>query len=138
MRNLKLLLLITFTLTLCSCESGCDTRHHAKLYRLKNRHIVMEDDRGKWYAFTKNGLDINVNVTWNPKGEMVLPSGGSWTPATLEEEEEVSTQATNVEETTVDETDAGAVDGAGDVGGDSGGAAGDSGGDGGDSGGGDD
>jgi uncharacterized membrane protein YgcG len=135
MRNLKLFLLIVFTLTLCSCESGCDTRHHAKLYRLKNHHIVMQDDQGKWYAYTKNGLDIDVDIpTWNPRGEMVLPQGGRWTAATQEEEEEVS-EATNVENTTVDEATsedgASSPDGAGDVGGDSGGADGGSGGDGG-------
>ena len=75
------------------------------------------------------GWDIPTGV--NPilqahSGEMVLPRGGSWRAATLEEEEEVTIegQATNAEETSVDETDAGSPDGSGDVGGDSGGDAG--------------
>jgi hypothetical protein len=139
--KLKLFLLAAITLTL-AFATGCDERHHAKLYRLKNHHIVMEDDKGKWWEYTINNMDIDINtdVTWNAKSEMVLPRGGSWRMATLEEEDEVTTEglATNVEETTVDETDAGAVDGTGDVGGDDGGAGGDAGDGGGDGGGGDD
>jgi len=133
--KLKLFLLTAFLLTLCACNS--DTRHNAKMYRLKNHHIVLQDDGGKWWEYTKNGLDIDVDITWSPRGEMVIPQGGSWRAATQQEEEEVS-QATNEEDTTVDETDAGSPDGAGDVGGDDGGSGGDSGGDGGDGGGGDD
>ena len=138
--KLRLLLLLSVTLAFAT---GCETRHHAKLYRLKNHHIVLQDDKGKWWEYTKNGLDLDINtdVTWNSKSEMVLPRGGSWRMATVEEEEEVTVEgeATNVEETTVDESDAGAVDGSGDVGGDDGGAGGDGGaGDGGGDGGGGD
>jgi uncharacterized membrane protein YgcG len=117
--KLRLFLLIAALMFLCSC----DTRHHAKIYKLKNHHIVMQDDQGKWYEYVLKNADIDFDIGWNPRGEMVLPQGGSWRPATVEEEEEAQTEATNVEETTVDETDAGAPDGAGDVGGDSGGGA---------------
>jgi len=137
--KLKLLFLTAFLLTLCACNG--DTRHHAKLYRLKNHHIVLEDDKGKWWEYIVKNADIDFDTTFTPKGELLLPQGGSWRAATEEEEDEVTVEglATNVEETTVDETDAGAVDGSGDVGGDSGGADGGAGdGGGGDGGGGDD
>ena len=112
---------------------GCDERHKAKVYKTKKHHIVMKDDHGKWFEYTLNNLDINFDIPWNSRGEMVLPRGGSWRAATLEEEEEVTIegQATNEEDTTVSEGDDGAPDGAGDVGGDSGGEGGDAGGDGG-------
>jgi uncharacterized membrane protein YgcG len=136
-RNLKFVLLIAALLTLCACDS----RHKATIYKTKKHHIVMKDDRGRWWEYTLKGMsDVDFDIPFNPRGEMVLPQGGGWRPATIQEEEEVTVeaQATNAEETTVDETDAGAPDGTGDVGGDSGGGAGDSGGDGGDGGGGDD
>jgi hypothetical protein len=100
----------------------------------------MRDDQGKWWEYTLKNLDIDFDIPFNTRGEMVLPQGGSWRAATLQEEEEVTveSQATNAEETSVDETDAGSPDGSGDVGGDSGGDAGggDAGGDGGGDGGG--
>jgi hypothetical protein len=113
-----------FVLLLAVLASGCDTRHKATVYKLKNHHIVMKDDNGKWWEYIlKNGTDIDFDVPYNDRGEMVLPSGGDWRPATQQEEEEVTVEgeATNAEETSVDENDAGAPDGAGDVGGDSGG-----------------
>jgi hypothetical protein len=135
----KLFFILALTLLLSSCKG--DTRHKATIYKTKKHHIVMKDDQGKWYEYVLKGVsDVDFDIPFNPRGEMVLPAGGSWRPATIQEEEEVTqeAQATNAEETTVDETDAGAVDGAGDVGGDSGGAAGDAGdGGGGDGGGGD-
>jgi hypothetical protein len=138
MRKTSLLIALAALALLCGCE---DTRHKATIYKLKNHHIVLKDDQGRWYEYKlKNtsgqfDVDINFDIPWNSKGEMTLPRGGSWCAATEEEEEEVTVEglATNAEDTTVDETDAGAVDGAGDVGGDDGGA----GGDGGDGGGGD-
>jgi hypothetical protein len=132
-----------FVLLLAVLTSGCDgrhdTRHKATIYKTKQHHIVMKDDQGKWWEYTLNNLDIGSDVPYNSRGEMVLPSGGSWRAATQQEEEEVTveSQATNAEETTVDETDAGSPDGSGDVGGDSGGdSGGDAGGDGGGDGGG--
>jgi hypothetical protein len=119
--------------------TGCDERHKAKIYKTKKHHVVMKDDHGKWFEYTLKGLDIDFDIPWNSRGEMVLPRGGSWRAATLEEEEEVTVegQATNEEDTSVAEGDDGAPDGAGDVGGDDGGAGdgGDGGGDGGDGGG---
>jgi hypothetical protein len=137
----KLFFIFALTLTLGACKG--DTRHKATIYKTKKHHIVMKDDQGKWYEYVLKGVsDVDFDIPFNPRGEMVLPAGGSWRRGVLiQEEEEVTqskAQATNAEETTVDETDAGAVDGAGDVGGDDGGAGGDSGGaDGGDGGGGD-
>lgn len=122
MRKAKLFLLIAFILTLAGCNN--DTRHKAVIYKTKKHHVVMRDDQGKWWAYTLKNLDIDFDIPFNAKGEMVLPTGGSWRPATLEEEDEITVEgeATNAEVTTVDETDAGTVDGSGDVGGDSGGA----------------
>jgi hypothetical protein len=116
--------------------TGCDERHRAKIYKTKKHHIVMRDDRGKWFEYTLRGLDIDFEIPWNSRGEMVLPRGGSWRAATLEEEEEVTVegQATNEEESSVAEGDDGAPDGAGDVGG-AGGDGDGGGGDGGDGGG---
>jgi hypothetical protein len=113
---------------------GCNTVHHAKIYKLKNHHIIMKDDRGKWWEYTLNNADIDFNVTWADTGNArpSLPAGGSWRPATLQEEEEVTNEnLEESEETTVSEGEDGSIDGAGDVGGDSG----DAGGDGGDGGG---
>lgn len=129
-------LLLALALLLASCTS--DVRHKATIYKTKQHHIIMKDDQGKWWEYVLKGVsDVDFDIPFNPRGEMVLPQGGSWRPATIQEEEEVTVEALaiNVEETTVEETDAGAVDGAGDVGGDSGGAdsgAGDGGADGGD------
>jgi uncharacterized membrane protein YgcG len=139
--KLKLFLLFALTLTLASCKG--DTRHKATIYKLKNHHIVLRDDQGKWYEYVLKNSDIDFDIGWNPRGEMVLPPGGSWRPATIQEEEEAQTEATNAEETSVDEATAddgaSSPDGSGDVGGDSGGAGGDGGGGdgGGDGGGGD-
>jgi hypothetical protein len=132
----SLLLVLLAVVTVCV---GCDERHHAKIYKTKKHHIVMKDDKGKWFEYTLKGIDIDFDIPFNSRGEMVLPRGGSWRPADLEEEEEVTEQgqATNEEDTTVSEGDDGAPDGAGDVGGDSGGEGGDGGDGGGDGGGGD-
>lgn len=118
--------------------SKTDTRHKAKVMTTKKHHIVMQDDRGKWYEYTLNNTDVFIDVGRNSRGEFVLPRGGSWVNTKpLEEEED---EATAEEDTTVDEAVAedgtSAPDGAGDVGGDAGGASdggssGDSGGDGG-------
>jgi uncharacterized membrane protein YgcG len=138
MKAKLLLLIFGLTLTLAACKS--DVRHKAVIYKTKKHHVVMKDDKGKWWEYTLKNVDIDFDIPFNPRGEMVLPQGGSWRMATIEEEDEVTLegQATNAEETTVDEaTDASGVDapdGAGDVGGDSGGdggAGGDGGGDGG-------
>lgn len=141
--KIRLFLLLALTLTFASCKG--DTRHKATIYKCKNHHIVMKDDQGKWWEYTLKNADLDFDIPFNPRGEMVLPSGGSWRAATLQEEEEVTveSEATNVEQTTVDEATAddgaSSPDGAGDVGGDSGGAGGDGGGGdgGGDGGGGD-
>ena len=136
---MRRILLFAVFVVVVTCV-GCNERHKATIYKTKKHHIVMKDDRGKWWEYTLRNMDIDFDIPWNSRGEMVLPRGGSWRPATPEEEEEVTVEAeaTNAEETTVDETDAGAPDGAGDVGGDSGGEGGDSGGDGGGDGGGGD
>jgi uncharacterized membrane protein YgcG len=142
MPKLRLFLLCTALMFLGSC-AGCDTRHKATIYKLKNHHIAMKDDQGKWYEYVLKNMDIDYDIGWNNRGEILLPSGGSWRPATIQEEEEAETEATNAEETSVDEATAedgsSSPDGSGDVGGDSGGAGGDSGsaGDGGADGGGD-
>src|ERR1700693_6112589 len=96
----SLLFVLLLVLTVCV---GCDERHKAKVYKTKKHHVVMKDDRGKWYEYTLKGLDIDFDIPFHRRGEMVLPSGGSWRPATLEEEEEVTVegQATNEEDTSV-------------------------------------
>src|SRR5579871_2279404 len=101
MRRINLILLAGILLF---CV-GCDERHKAKVYKTKKHHIVMKDDRGKWYEYTLRGLDIDFDIPFNSRGEMVLPRGGSWRPATIEEEEEVTVegQATNEEDTSVAE-----------------------------------
>lgn len=126
MRNLRLFLLLALTLTFASCK-GCDTRHKATIYKLRNHHIVMKDDQGKWYEYVLKGLnDVDFDIPFNSRGEMMIPQDGSWRPATIQEEDEAQTEATNAEETSVDEATAedGAAspDGTGDVGGDSGGS----------------
>lgn len=126
---LVLIIIAIITLTFASCN-GCDTRHKAKIYKIKNHHIVMQDDQGKWWEYVLKNMDIDVDIPFTG-GELKLPSGGSWRAATKAEEEEID-EATNEEETTVDEStnDAGASpDGSGDVGGDSGGGDGGGGGD---------
>jgi hypothetical protein len=139
-RSSLIFILLLAALGVAGCDGRQDTRHKATIYKTKQHHIVMKDDQGKWWEYTLKNLDIDFDIPFNPRGEMVLPSGGSWRAATPREEEEVTveSQATNAEETTVDETDAGSPDGSGDVGGDSGGDAGggDAGGDGGGDGGG--
>jgi hypothetical protein len=113
---------------------GCNTVHHAKIYKLKNHHIVMKDDRGKWWEYTLKGVDIDFDIPWADTGNFTprLPAGGSWRAATQEEEEEVTVDNEAAsEDVSVGETDAGTPDG--DVGAEGGG--GDSGGDGGDGGG---
>jgi uncharacterized membrane protein YgcG len=138
--KLKLFLVLALILTFASCKS--DTRHKATIYKTKKHHIVMKDDQGKWWEYVLKNSDIDFDIPFNSRGEMVLPSGGSWRAATQQEEEEAETEATNAEETTVDEATAddgsSSPDGSGDVGGDSGGSGGDSGGDGGGDGGGGD
>lgn len=145
MRRTSPLLVLAALALLCGCNG--DTRHKATIYKLKNHHIVLKDDSGRWWAYKladtagKFDVGVQVDIPFNARGEMVLPKGGGWRGATQEEEEEVTVEgmATNAEQTTVDETDAGSVDGAGDVGGDDGGSdsGGDSGGDSGDGGDGD-
>ena len=112
---------------------GCDERHKARIYKTKKHHFIMQDDRSDWFTYT---IDDSGPTAFNRRGEMVLPRGGGWRQATQEEEEEVTVegQAINEEETTVEESEAGAPDADGNVGGDEGGT-GDSGGDGGDGGG---
>jgi hypothetical protein len=104
-----------------------DHRHQAKVYKLKNHHIVMRDDGGRWWKCVLKGKDIDVDLPVNEKGEIGLPSDGAWVAASQQDEDEVATETVETEEITVDETDAGAPDGTGDVGGDSGGDAGDAG-----------
>jgi hypothetical protein len=138
MKHIRLILLLAMLIGLCSCD-GCDTRHKAKVFKLKNHHIAMVDDQGKWWEYVLKNADVDFDIPTSTSGEMKLPSGGSWRPATQQEEEEVTEETVQTEDTTVDETDAGTPDGAGDVGGDSGGAdSGDGGDGGGDGGGGDD
>jgi uncharacterized membrane protein YgcG len=107
-----------------------DTQHKARVMVTKKHRIVMQDDQGKWYEYTLNGVDgPYIDVSRNSRGEFVLPRGGTWTPSrSLEEEED---EATAQEQTTVEETDAGEPDAAGNVGEDSGGASSSDGGDGG-------
>lgn len=115
-----------------------DSKHKAVIYRLKNHHIVMKDDSGRWWEYVLKNNDIDFDIPVLPSGEMKLPSGGSWRQATQEEEEEVS-ETESTEQTSVDESSDGAPDGSGNVGGDSGGNSGsDSSSDGGDGGGGGD
>jgi uncharacterized membrane protein YgcG len=137
MKAKLLLIIFGLTLTFTACKN--DVRHKAVIYKTKKHHVVMKDDQGKWWEYTLKNLDIDFDIPFNAHGEMILPRGGSWRMATIEEEDEVTLegQATNAEETTVDEATAddgaSSPDGAGDVGGDSGG----DGGAGGDGGGGD-
>jgi len=111
---------------------GCDTRHSAKIYKLRNHHIVMRDDRGKWFEYVLNNADIDFDVPTSSTGRITIPPGGSWRAATQEEQEEVSTNNQEAEEdATVSEGEDGSIDGTGDVGGDSGDGGSDGGGDGG-------
>lgn len=103
-------------------------KHHAKIYKLKNHHVVMKDDQGKWFEYVVKGIDIDFDIPTSATGRITLPAGGSWRSATLEEEQEVvEGNEVTVEEATVSEGDDGAPDGSdvgdsdGDSGGDSGG-----------------
>lgn len=124
-----------------SDDTKHDSKHKAVIYRLKNHHIVMKDDGGRWWEYVLKNNDIDFDIPVLPSGEMKLPSGGSWRQATQEEEEEVESETEATEQTSVDESSDGAPDGSGNVGGDSGGNSGsgsDSSSDGGDGGGGGD
>lgn len=109
---------------------GCDTRHEARVYKLRNHHISMIDDKGRWFECVVKNADIDFDVPFPANGGVVIPPGGSWRAATQEEIDETLGEVANGTqgtETTVDETDAGTPDGAGDVGGDSGSDGGDGG-----------
>jgi hypothetical protein len=122
--RIKILLIILGLLGIAACNH--DTRHYARIMKLRNHHIVMWDDKGHWYEYVLNNSEINFDIPVTATGELQLPRGGVWVAlkASPEDEEEITAE----EDTTVDESPAGEPDGSGDVGGDSGG---DGGGDGG-------
>lgn len=125
---LFLLGLVTAIIGISYFVSNSDTRHKAKIYKLKNHHIVMQDDRGEWWEFVKNGVDIDFDIPTSATGRFTIPAGGNWRAATEEEEDEVNTNNQETqEEVTVSETESGAPDGSGDV--SNGDSSGDSGGD---------
>ena len=129
---------ITFVVLLGWAISCSPTRHRAKIYRLKNHHIAMQDDRGKTWEYVLKGIDIDFDVPTSSTGRISLPVGGSWRAATQEEEDEINTNNQDVQEdVSVSEGEDASVDGVSD-GGDSGDGGGDSGGDGGGDGGGGD
>jgi hypothetical protein len=123
--------LLFLFLLIFACQ-GCNTRHKAKVMKLRNHHILLQDDQGRWFRYMIRNLDIDFDVPVSASGKIELPTGGTWVSAKplLQEEEEA--EAVIEEETTVAETDAGEPDGGGDVGGGDSGADG-----GGDAGGGD-
>jgi hypothetical protein len=109
-----------FVILLTVMASGCNTRHSAKIFKLKNHHIAMRDDRDKWFEYVLNNTDIDFDVS-SSTGRITLPSGGNWRTATQQEEDEVfEANETTIEDATVSEGEDGSVDGSGDVGGDSG------------------
>ena len=115
---------------------GCQTRHKAKIYKLRNHHIAMQDDRGKTWEYVLKGIDIDFDVPTSSTGRISLPVGGGWRAATQQEEDEINTNNQDVQEdVSVSEGEDASVDGVSDAGdsgdgGDSGGDGGDGGGDG--------
>lgn len=130
------LAVVVFILAMASLFSGpSHERHHVKIYKLKNHHVLMQDDKGRFFKYVVNNADIDFDIPMSSSGRFSIPTGGSWRPATVEEEEEVIAEAADLEDAEENATVSEGDDGAPDAGADTGSDSGDSGGDGGDDGG---
>lgn len=121
-----------FIVLLILAIASAPTRHRAKIYRLRNHHIAMQDDKGKTWEYVLKGIDIDFDVPTSSTGRISLPVGGSWRAATEEETDEINTNNQDVQEdVSVSEGEDASVDGVSDGGDSGGGDSGDGGGDGG-------
>lgn len=100
--------LIGSVITLFYMSAGPNLHHHSTMMKLKNHHIVMRDDTGKWFEYVLNNGDY-FNIPSTTLGNFKVPVGGAWKSIEEPEENEIEeSEDISIDESADGEPDAAA------------------------------